>query len=227
MRIAAAMPTYFRPIGLERALDSLYSENPEIDTILVIDPGDLVAETIAKKRKIAYVVAPPKTRAPVLWNLALSFQPDYDAYILGADDMAYLPGWWKAVSDALPKINNSGLVGFNDDFYDGDAVHWATHYLATRDFIVQYGGGALYPPCYRHYGGDPEMSWRAYAVGKFIWAKDAHVLHQLAEGDKDWRSESREWWGDATHVEMMEEGKKMLDERRAQGFPNTWEPALR
>jgi hypothetical protein len=231
MKIAISIPAYFRPRGLRRIIESVHRENSEIEPIIIIDEDDVESLAIAQEFHTTYEVVPAKTLAPIKWNLALSFQPDYDAYILGTDDIEFLPGWWQAVKSALVKIRFSGVVGFNDHFFDGNFQGWATHYLATRDFIIKHCGGVLYPPCYQHYCGDPEVGLRATAIHKFIWARDAHILHKIMDGDQEWRTNWDDTWSDenlaASNVgPIFSQDFALHKERKKLGWPNTWEPAI-
>jgi hypothetical protein len=205
---------------------SLYRENPDIDVIIVADAKDKKTKEIAWEYNAFYVPRPSEDTAPWAWYAGLQAKPDYDAYILGADDIEFLPGWWKATESALAKINNSGVVGFTDGWKPAELEGWATDYLATRDFIVQYGGGVLYPPCYRHYCGDPEYCKRAGKVNKYIWAKDAHIFHEAVSGRRESEGDL-DWHKNINLNDVLRRDIRLATRRERLGWPNIWEPAIK
>ena len=120
------------------------------------------------------------------WNAALRAAPDYQAYILGADDMYFCPGWLEETLRVLEtELHGSGLVGFND-MRKNAYQHCVTHFLATRDFLIQYHGGVLAFEAYACDFTDMESDRRARRAGKWAWAKEAHVPHVwMGKADKD------------------------------------------
>ena len=86
-------------------------------------------------------------------------QKDYLKNALAA--MAKLPDGW-------------GLVGLNDLQQDGREL--ATHWLADKRLLPLLGG-EFFHTGYAHHFCDRELTVRCKEMGKYIWAKDAIILH--------------------------------------------------
>jgi len=203
MNIAILIPTYFRPQGLRKILQSLKDTSPLVHPVVVAEPDDTTAPLICKKFPATFTTCPPRRGAGYSWNLALATAPNFDAYILGADDCYYLPGWYEAMIKCIDDNGGSGLFGLND----GTGVQ---HYLMTRDFIIQHNGGVMAMPYYWGWYMDLESVARARRVGKCFFVIDAKMVHN--------------WHGSATIIPKGD--KTLFDQRRKAGFPDDFPPIL-
>jgi hypothetical protein len=229
MKICVAIPTFFRPYGLRRVLQSIkdtsaFDDVPGLEVIasVVYEQDDTEAPAIIK----SYVAIPapcaiPRNGTSYCWNTAMAAAPDADAYFLGSDDLFFMLGCW---TEAVKQVQAGyGFVGFNDNDIRELRVNKETckvmrnpdyvcHYLMTREFIIKYHGGVM---CIPHYDGwwlDVEACDRAKRAGQFIHALDANIKH--------------DWKGAAGHGGHYEKNKKIYQERKAAGFPDDFTPVI-
>lgn len=102
MRIAVLVPAFFRSYGLRRVLQSIrdtvqfdHIEGLVVDAIVAHEPDDIEAERIAQAYKTTLTCNQASRRGSIYaWNTAMSAAPDYDAYVLGSDDMYFMYGVW-------------------------------------------------------------------------------------------------------------------------------------
>ena len=204
MRIAILIPTYFRPAGLRRLLQSLRNTAPEIYPVVVAEPGDEQASVIANSFGAIFAYCPPPHKSGPKWNFALSIASNFDAYILGSDDTYYLPGWYEEMVKSLEENDNSGLFALND----GTSCQ---HYLMTRDFMVEHHGGVMAVPHYSGWSLDIEAVERASRVGKYFFVEKARLVH--------------DWHGSATRIKCNRD-KAIFEARKAVGFPDDFESII-
>jgi hypothetical protein len=134
------------------------------------------------------------------------------------DDQIFHPGWLRHALRELDRLGG-GLVAFNDLKSDGN--EYAAHFIVSRDFLIQYMGGVMWPPMYKAWWCDREMSEIAKAVGKYAWAQDAVVEHNhwsfgLSGVDETYRA------GKTHHDSDF----AIWQQRRAEHYPITWEPII-
>ena len=204
MNIAILIPTYFRSSKLRRLLQSLKDTAPLVHPVVVAEPDDGYARVIAKNFGATFATCLPRQGSGYAWNYALSIAPNYDAYILGADDCYYLPGWYEAMLKCMDDNGGSGLFALNDKT-------GTQHYLMTRDFIINHNGGVMVMPYYKGWYQDMEACARARRVGLYFFAIDAKIVH--------------DWHGSATN-HFEKDGRKLFEKRQAAGFPDDFQPIL-
>lgn len=221
--IACLIPTLMRPKGLERVLGSLWITASEVDCVVSCDPDDTEAQKIASDYGGQVVILGQKRGGCMTaWNEALRAAPEYKAYILGSDDQYYTDGWLEATFRGLEKINYSGLVAFNDGRKDASKFT-ATAFLVTRDFMIEYMGGVIAIPVYECDFTDLETDRIARKANKWVWAKDALVVH-------DWHGYKNDPLFDETYRLASEKRwrmKAIYEDREKKGFPITWEPIIK
>jgi hypothetical protein len=131
--------------------------------------------------------------------------------LLGADDLWPHDGW----DTEAVWTNNSGFVGFLDGH-----MPQATHYMVTKAFCRNYLGGTLAIPCYKSWGFDVEVVERAQRAGKYVVAdtilEHRHHVWGAAPVDATYQA------GAQYHAADM----ALLEQRRAAGFPNDFDPIL-
>jgi GT2 family glycosyltransferase len=198
INIAILVPTYFRPVGLRRLLQSLRETAPAVHPVIAAEPDDRKAPSIAREFNATFVMCQSRRGAMAAWNLALATAPSYDAYILGADDCYYLPGWYEEMINALNEHGGSGLFALND----GTAT---SHFLMTRDFIIEHNGGVMAIPHYRGWYLDWEACERAKRVGKYFFVEEAKIVHD------------RQGSASKTHADQS---LALYKQRLAANFPN-------
>jgi glycosyltransferase involved in cell wall biosynthesis len=219
VKTIALLATLNRPERLTKTLRSLADTAPALPVMVATDPDDEAAREIARIFGAACCQTDEPRRGPAYaWNTALAHAPDFDAYVLAADDLIFLPGWYEAALKELSVLGGSGLVGFNDGRKRPELP--ATHYLMTRDFITRYNGGVMCCPRYRTWGVDVEAVERARRAGCYAYAKDAKVTHE-------WTAFSDP---DETYLQARPyyaADKRTLALRQIAGWPDDFEPVLR
>lgn len=228
MKIAILIPTIYRPGGLVRSLSSLIETTKHLNdthfirAIVAAEKDDTNAIQICHEMDVQITFCDKPLGGPAYaWNTALKAAIDYDAYFTGSDDIEFKSNW---LDEVLLILNNdlqgSGLVGINDGRWDRAQVNrmCATHYLMTRDFIIEHMGGVAAQPFYHADYTDMEACNRARRVNKFAWAEKALVQHH-------WKGPH----GDLGYERATEQRPKMKPlylKRLELGFPNDFEPIL-
>jgi GT2 family glycosyltransferase len=112
------------------------------------------------------------------------------------------------------------VVGFNGDRNKKTTSEYSEIFMQTRDFIIAHHGGVFASPHYRTWGVDVEACGRALAVGKYIYAPEAHVSHiwlgNRPDADETYRYERPYWQSDTQKMER----------RRAAGWPNDFDAVI-
>ena len=230
MKIGVCIPTFFRSYGLHRALRSIhdtvtFDDVPglTVHPIVAYEQDDTEAARLAQQfGAIPAPCAIPRNGTSYCWNTALAAASNFDAYVLGADDLYFMYGVW---AEAVKQIKAGyGFVGLNDNDIRELRVNQDTckvirnpdyvcHYLMTRDFIVQHHGGVMAVPWYDGWWLDVESTMRAKRAKTFIHALDANIKH--------------DWKGSAGNGGKYEQNKAMYDMRKRAGFPDDFEPVIR
>jgi hypothetical protein len=231
LKIAVCIPTFFRPYGLRRILQSIkdtvvFDDVPGliVDAVVTHEPDDIEAVGIAKKFGAILATNPiPRKGSGSAWNIAMASALDYDAYVLGSDDMYFMYGIWPAV---LTQIQAGyGMVGFDGNIVRELRVDSKTHkiirnnrydchYLLTREFIIKYNGGVMAIPHYIAYNLDVETHDRAVRAGQFIHAADANVKH-------DWKGTANRGGS------FAKQDNDMYEARKRRGWPDDFEAILK
>lgn len=144
-----------------------------------------------------------------------------DLFVLGADDVSWCDGWLEALLPWVEKLpERCGVIGLND-CHRTDGWAFATHYAVTRSYCMQYLGGVFVVPVYKHFNCDLEIGFRARREGRYLYAQDVRLDHRHYLSNHDLY--------DSVYDSVRgyyEEDTRMLDARKAQGFPNNWLPIL-
>lgn len=221
MKVACIIPSRGRPAQLRRCVDQFFdtAHGHNIACLAVLD-GDVDESFMALNDSLARLAFNETPIGAVAgWNIGLKLMHDADAFIPGADDLVWHPGWLDAALEALQILpNHQGLVGFNDlDRTD----QMATHFMITRQCIIDVMGGVLAIPAYHHYWTDPEMNARAMLASCYIWCKEAVVEHRSAMNGKaaedDTYRHASQWF---------KEDEATFNRRRALGYPDDFEPVI-
>lgn len=222
-KTAILLPSLNRPEQVARCVDTLRSTTDwrDVDIKVMIDLSDKASERALDGMPIELVFTTNKKGSIAAWNEMLGLFNNYHAYVAAADDLIFRQGWYAAAMKALDKLGGDGFVGFNDLHYDGNK-DWSTHWLATRDFLIDHNGGVIYAPHYGSWWCDPEVCERARRAGKYIWAEDAIVEHLHADYGK---AKYDKTYTDANHYHPLD--TETYKRRQAAGFPDDFPPVLR
>ncbi len=209
--ISVIMPTLGRAERLKIAVNSLWrSTGIPVECIVVSEEAKSlkIAQELGCKPLISGGTAVEK------WNLGLQLALG-EWIALGADDLIYHHTW---AEEAL-RANTGGFVGFNDMWLRTD--EFSTHFMMTRDFMIEHNGGCLAIPAYHSWCIDMETAARAKRAGVYVWARKAivehrHVDHGIARMDATYEI-GRKW---------HEIDKTIFENRELAGFPDDFEPVI-
>jgi hypothetical protein len=110
----------------------------------------------------------------------------------------------------------------NDLAYNGN-TQVATMFLFDRLYCKKEMGGIFAPPVYNYYCVDSEWNEKAKLLGRFYWEEKSVVEHlHSAHGKREIDDLDRE----KMDAGWMEIDNKTFEERKAQGFPVTWQPII-
>lgn len=225
------IPSAYRRNELVRCVNSLiFSEDWDcllVDATVVVSPVEDDEQTLMYVAKnsdnLAEIVRTKEeyARGAIYgWNTCLFRAQDADLFVLGADDLVFHPNWLTFALRELDAMGGNGLVGFNDMTSDGNV--YAGHWLATREFIVNHLGGVMYPPMYKSWWCDREVTDIAKAAGLYRWSERSLVEHFNYGFNKS--------NVDRTYREAMpnyDADEKLYRARQLAGFPKDYEPILR
>lgn len=211
------LPSANRPRELERYLGALreskYDQHPIELLVSILDDDTQSAEVLKR-----FSVEPVWLRTNddygrgQLWACNELYKLARGEWIaLMADDLVPSPGWLDEAFKAMDSLREPGVVAFNDLHSDGNL--YAAHSLIGRQFVDDYLGGRLFPPAYKVWWVDREISDKAQAAGLYSWAKQSIVEHRhwnwgLAQIDRTYQ-DAIPFYGADEQVYL---------ERRATGF---------
>lgn len=219
MKTTVILPTWSRvkqaALCTRRLLDT-----SSCDVVIVTEDDMHEFGDLADDKRVYFLPVSPRPRltAVMKWNYGLECIPDYDAYVLGADDVWAHDDWHNEVL-RVQKESGCGFVGINDGHSDG--AQMSTFYLMTREFIVQHHGGVMAIPHYRSWAIDEEATIRAKRANQFVYAERAVLEH-------------RHWiWGKSEQDENYKSARPAHDYdimickmRHARGFPDDFEAVI-
>ena len=121
------------------------------------------------------------------------------------------------VMHGLPK--GGGLVGFNDLHQNGDVL--STHFLMSRQFVVEHLNGVIAYPHYVYCCNDTESNGRAKLAGRFAWAEQSVVRHDHPAFGTRERDEN-----DMRNDKYFTRDVEEFHRREELGFPNDFKPVI-
>lgn len=212
------LPSAYRARQLRLALDAVYlSTNRPLEICVSLVEDDHDSQNMTRGLPIVLdvrSVGEYAQGAVHAWNKLLQ-RATGDVIGLWADDLMPEWGWLDHAFAALDNIGGHGLVGLNDMASDGNT--YAAHWLADRRFIDDELGGVMYPPMYKSWWADREVTDRARELGLYRWARRALVEHNNYTFGKSQM--------DRTYRDAMlnyEADKLLYENRKVAGFPLDW-----
>jgi len=196
-----------------------------VETVLVLDGySDEDLHRIIPRLSGNYILDYSSERRGALfcWDRALRLSSG-DLIFAGGDDQIFHPGWLDFVLEShQDKLGGYGVLGMNDLAYDGDK-QLATMFVFDRRYCKDVMGGVFAPPMYNYYNIDSEWNEKAKMSGHFYWDTRAVVEHiHSAHGKRPVDSIDRE----KVDNNWMEIDNATFAQRKAEGFPVTWEPII-
>ncbi len=226
-RVSVIFPTTGRKDmalqALRSLLDTVKPYNVEIVAVIDADPESLTAITALLEAEGArYIVDYNDTYRGGVGAFNAGLRAATGEYIVvAADDLTFMTGWLhEAMKVMVEAHRGDGLVGFNDLHHDGQ-TGISTHFLLSRDFIIDYLGGRVAWECYPTQYSDMEINIRARRAEKYAWAVRAVVRHD------HWMFGTRP--KDSTDERLtpqMEASQKAYQARLAAGFPDDYPPII-
>lgn len=220
--ISIFVATSGRPEMFRNMLKSLRetTKDYEIEIVAVID-ADVKSYLWAAEYEVDVADYSPERRGALkAWNRAFQLSKG-QLLVPAGDDQLFHEGWlYWAVDSHWNQLGGYGVLGMNDLAYNGN-TQVATMWLFDKKWCKDHMGGVFAPPPYRYYCVDLEWWEKARALGHYFWEERAKVEHlhsahgkrpvdELDLGKQDW----------------MEEDNRTFEQRKAQGFPVTWEPLI-
>ena len=220
--ISIIMPTTGRAMLAQRAIAMVMetTENHKLVFVCVVDKDERTACALVDFLAVCevpfkLVYHPEYQGLARSWNRGLRCA-DGGILVFFADDLEPQPGWLdEALRVLYDRLGGYGLVGFNDTHRKGHKE--ATHYLASRDFVLEYMNGCMGFEHYNFCCNDSEACKRAISTGHYAWAKNSIVKRNLIDDETKRLHFDRQ---------QADEDIAHLHRRMAQGFPNDFEPAI-
>ena len=218
------LPSAYRPEKLKRCLTALYTSDlrSPVEVLVGLMTDDLDSRAVCSAFKIDSISLRRREEYPggavAGWN-SLSAAACGEWLVLYADDLMADPDWLIEAQAASQRLGKPGLVGFNDLHSDGRV--YASHFLVHRTFLIEHCGGRLFPPDYRAWWCDRELSDIAMAADCYIWADRARVEHRHYDWDASLFDQT---YADAK--ELHNADRQVYERRKAAGFPHDFEPVF-
>lgn len=230
MKVSILIPTAGRAELLKDMIRSLnlslihWSQNVDVEMVFVVDDAAESLKAIFDVSMTPFLVDMAWERRGALWawNRALQLSSG-DIIVPAGDDQIFHPNWLEyALESHKEKVRGYGVVGMNDLAYNGNE-QLATMFIFDRAYCKNEMGGVFAPPMYKYYCIDSEWNAKAKILGRFYWDSRSIVEHlHSAHGKRPIDDLDRE----KMDAGWMAEDNKIFEERKAQGFPITWQPII-
>jgi len=223
MSLAILLPTIYRKEGLIRTIRSIKKTTQfhDYDIFIICEKDDTEAMFISQNEEHCYCTTCPKElQGPAYaWNVGLAYSEtikQYDLYFLANDDDVFCDYWLDNAEKYIKR--GYGLVGVNDKSGKFERAGFATHFLMTRDFVIDHNGGVVACPHYPVDFVDLELTMRGNNAGEFVYASEAVVKHL-------WRQTEDEAYKRADT--RRKEARLIYLNRVKNNFPNDWKPIIK
>lgn len=220
MKTSIIIPTLCRPTQLRTNVERLLRTIDGLSTeVIVVAEVDERAIKEVESLPVLSVFNKSWRGSVAGWNAGASLAHG-DLLVTGADDI-----WWhdEWLQRAIEQMDVAGTCycGLNDLEWNG-WDHDPTHWVITRQGIIDYCGGCLMPPVYKTTFADNEIAARIKRAGQFTWCKQAYAEHMhfsngKAPVDKGYLTMSRYYHAD----------KAVYDRRKAEGFRDDFQAVVR
>lgn len=221
-----------RPSLALQAVSTLYetTKHLNIELVMVVDG---TVETVNKIKEYlknkttdtwTYICdySPERRGALWSWNHGLSMTTGEIIFPSG-DDQYFHQHWLdKALEYHEKYLDGHGMVALNDKIWDGNAL--GTTLLYDRQFCIDHLGSVCTYPAYNYFYVDNELNDRAKLSGRFIWCPESVVEHihpDVRKRPRDFLDRERQ------EHNFISIDRKIFEKRKAAGFPNDFEPAIK
>lgn len=204
------VPVLRRPRNVAPLVRSVHENTPEPHRLLfVATAGDLEEITAIRDAGADLLEVPPYPRGDYARKINAGYRSSSEPFLfLGADDLAFHPGWLSAALSEFerPEI---GVVGTQDlaPTERARTGQHATHSLVRRSYVDERGTidrrGEVLHPGYWHEYVDDEFIATARARGAFVFAHGSVVEHLHPS------------WGKAPTDELYAQQRRRMSHGRA------------
>jgi len=223
--VSLIFPTLGRLPLATRAIRTMLAgcEGHEVEVIVVVDGNDLQSYDVFRSLNLpGQVVFSQKRLGPIrAWNYGASLALG-DIFVLGANDTIWERNWLPPALEEMEKCPDGwGVVGFASlPGYDREN-DFVPYFAMHRRFAVEEMGGQFLPPVYASQCIDIEIYHRAVRCGRYRYSPRSRVTHLQS------------YWGtrkfdevDVWRLQHHHQDYALLEIRKKQGWPNTWEPMI-
>lgn len=219
------------PLALQ-AVSTLYetTKHLNVELVMVVD-GDIetvhkIEEYLKDKTTETWTYlcdySPERRGALWSWNHGLSMTTG-EIFFPSGDDQYFHLNWLDMALEYHEKyLDGYGMVALNDKIWHGNVL--GTTLLYDRQFCIDHLGGVCTYPAYNYYYVDNELNGRAKLTEKYIWCHESVVEHihpGAGKRPRDFLDREREEQDFGTTDRII------FEKRKAAGFPNDFEPAIK
>jgi len=183
MKVSVIIPTYCRPVQVRDYTAQLIRTVARFDTeIIVVAEVNENALSLVQELPVVTTFHADWRGSMANWNIGAGMATG-DLLALWADDLFPLDGWLDAALAEMERANTC-YCGLNDMLNATHPNCDPTHWVITRQGIIDHCGGCIMPPAYRMTYGDNEIAARMRRAGQFAWSAEALVEHRHALAGK-------------------------------------------
>lgn len=161
-KVSICIPTLGRPEKLNRLLQAI-KDNAGYDNYEIIVKADQMP--------------PNNVGAPTMLARCVKESTGDLVMFLGNDCVPEPNFLQEAVWSMIRHFPDlDGMIGLNDQYWDGNKGHVATHWLASKK-LLPYLEGEFFHTGYNHTGCDNELLARVEMIDKYRWEPKAKIFH--------------------------------------------------
>ena len=219
MKISIIVPTYCRPRQVHDYTEQLIRtvEGHDTEIIVVAEVNDNALDYV-KALPVITTFHKDWRGSMANWNIGASMATG-DLLVLGSDDLWWMDGWLDEALEQM-ELSDCCYCGLNDmqhNGWDGDPTHW----IISRQGIIDHCGGCIMPPAYTMTYGDNEIAARLRRANQYTWCKQAMVDHRhpsagKAKVDRGYLNMQRHLYQD----------RVVFEQRKALGWPDDFAPVV-
>lgn len=186
MHLTIVMPTYKRPKGLMKSLESIKGNTyKDLSVIIVCEKED--KETYSwfydLNKRIPYPLIflsnPKNMGLTSAFNHGFKIASFADAVLWAGDDTEF---WPDCISKAMATLkekfpDGDGFIGFNQMQEGRTKGRSYAFGLVGKKFLNRYPENAAFCPDYIHYGVDKEVGHYSISLDRFFVCRDAKINH--------------------------------------------------
>jgi len=176
MHVDVIISTYDRLEQLKKCIKTiLQSEHKDVSILVMVDGNKGMLDAV-KALPVTTFFNPQRKEYVISMNILLKHSK-IGAVLYGSDDLVFPP---KCISNAMAALKKhfpdvDGLVGIRQQNRPHGSK--SAFGLVGRKFVNRFPNNQMFCPDYVHYGSDTELADFARSINRFIFCKEAMVLH--------------------------------------------------